>query len=46
MWRQIRGQGLAYSYKVVPRPHESLLYFTLYRAGMSSVLIRRLMPSL
>ncbi|XP_046995924.1 uncharacterized protein C05D11.1-like isoform X1 [Schistocerca americana] len=32
MWRQIRGQGLAYSYSIIPRPHEGLLHLTLYRA--------------
>ncbi|KAF6215152.1 hypothetical protein GE061_009903 [Apolygus lucorum] len=33
MWRQIRGQGLAYSYNIVPRPNEGKLYLTLYRAS-------------
>ncbi|KAL1123834.1 hypothetical protein AAG570_001605 [Ranatra chinensis] len=33
LWKQLRGQGLAYSYNILPRPHEGLLYFTLYRAG-------------
>lgn len=33
LWRQIRGQGLAYSYDAVPRPNEGLLYFTLYRCS-------------
>lgn len=32
LWRQIRGQGFAYGYNIVPRPNEGLLYFTLYRA--------------
>lgn len=32
LWRQIRGQGFAYSYSLAPRAHEGLLYFTLYRA--------------
>lgn len=32
LWRQIRGQGFAYGYNLVPRPNEGLLYFTLYRA--------------
>lgn len=33
LWRQIRGQGFAYSYDAVPRPNEGLLYFTLYRCS-------------
>lgn len=33
MWKQIRGQGLAYSYSIVPRPNEAKLYFNLYRAS-------------
>uniref|UniRef100_A0A182JL08 Uncharacterized protein n=1 Tax=Anopheles atroparvus TaxID=41427 RepID=A0A182JL08_ANOAO len=33
LWRQIRGQGFAYGYNIVPRPNEGLLYFTLYRAS-------------
>lgn len=32
LWRQIRGQGFAYGYNLMPRPNEGLLYFTLYRA--------------
>ncbi|KAJ6646667.1 hypothetical protein Bhyg_01880 [Pseudolycoriella hygida] len=32
MWRQIRGAGLAYGYNLNIMPHESLLYFTLYRS--------------
>lgn len=32
LWRQIRGQGFAYGYNILPRPNEGLLYFTLYRA--------------
>ena len=32
MWRQIRGLGLAYSYNMIPRPNEALLYLTFYRA--------------
>lgn len=32
MWRQIRGMGLAYSYNMIPRPNEALLYLTFYRA--------------
>uniref|UniRef100_A0A182NNB5 Uncharacterized protein n=1 Tax=Anopheles dirus TaxID=7168 RepID=A0A182NNB5_9DIPT len=33
LWRQIRGQGFAYGYNIVPRPNEGLLYLTLYRAS-------------
>lgn len=33
LWRQIRGQGFAYGYNIVPRPNEGMLYFTLYRAS-------------
>uniref|UniRef100_A0A182Q9C8 Peptidase M16C associated domain-containing protein n=1 Tax=Anopheles farauti TaxID=69004 RepID=A0A182Q9C8_9DIPT len=33
LWKQIRGQGFAYGYNIVPRPNEGLLYFTLYRAS-------------
>lgn len=32
LWRQIRGQGLAYGYAIIPQPNEGLLYLTLYRA--------------
>uniref|UniRef100_A0A1B6DB00 Peptidase M16C associated domain-containing protein n=1 Tax=Clastoptera arizonana TaxID=38151 RepID=A0A1B6DB00_9HEMI len=32
MWRQIRGMGLAYSYNIIPRPNENMLYLTFYRA--------------
>uniref|UniRef100_U5EMA1 Putative zn2+-dependent endopeptidase insulinase superfamily n=1 Tax=Corethrella appendiculata TaxID=1370023 RepID=U5EMA1_9DIPT len=32
MWRQIRGQGLSYSYSMMPRPNEGILYFSLYRS--------------
>jgi Zn-dependent M16 (insulinase) family peptidase len=32
MWRQIRGLGLSYGYSIVPRPHEALLYLSLYRS--------------
>lgn len=32
MWRKVRGQGLAYSYNMIPRPNEGLLYLTFYRA--------------
>ncbi|KAF4518639.1 hypothetical protein B566_EDAN005966 [Ephemera danica] len=32
MWKQVRGQGLAYSYNMFPEPNEGMLYFTLYRA--------------
>lgn len=32
LWRQIRGQGFAYGYNITPRPHQGLLYFTLYHA--------------
>ncbi|XP_053673268.1 uncharacterized protein C05D11.1-like [Anopheles nili] len=33
LWRQIRGQGFAYGYSIVPRPNEGLMYFTLYRSS-------------
>lgn len=33
LWRQIRGQGFAYSYDAVPRPNEGLLYFTLFKSS-------------
>uniref|UniRef100_A0A182P602 Peptidase M16C associated domain-containing protein n=1 Tax=Anopheles epiroticus TaxID=199890 RepID=A0A182P602_9DIPT len=33
LWKQIRGQGFAYGYNIVPRPNEGMLYFTLYRAS-------------
>ncbi|XP_015601715.1 uncharacterized protein C05D11.1 [Cephus cinctus] len=33
MWRQVRGQGLAYSYSIFPKPHDGLLYLTFYRAA-------------
>ncbi|XP_050076146.1 uncharacterized protein C05D11.1-like [Anopheles maculipalpis] len=33
LWKQIRGQGFAYGYNILPRPNEGLLYFTLYRAS-------------
>ena len=32
MWRQIRGQGLAYGYNMYPVVSKGLLYITLYRA--------------
>uniref|UniRef100_A0A336KC94 CSON007777 protein n=1 Tax=Culicoides sonorensis TaxID=179676 RepID=A0A336KC94_CULSO len=32
LWRQIRGPGYAYGYNIVPRPHEGLLSFGLYRS--------------
>ncbi|CAD7087874.1 unnamed protein product [Hermetia illucens] len=32
LWRQIRGQGFAYGYNIIPRPNEGLLCLTLYRA--------------
>lgn len=32
MWRLIRGIGLAYSYNMLPRPNEGLLYLTFYKA--------------
>uniref|UniRef100_A0A1B0CSX6 Putative zn2+-dependent endopeptidase insulinase superfamily protein n=1 Tax=Lutzomyia longipalpis TaxID=7200 RepID=A0A1B0CSX6_LUTLO len=32
LWRQIRGQGLAYGYTIIPRPHEGLIYLTFYRS--------------
>ncbi|XP_063704870.1 uncharacterized protein C05D11.1-like [Culicoides brevitarsis] len=32
LWRQIRGQGYSYGYNIVPRPHEGLLCFGLYRS--------------
>ncbi|XP_058054864.1 uncharacterized protein C05D11.1-like [Anopheles bellator] len=33
LWRQIRGQGFAYGYNILPRPNDGLLYFSLYRAS-------------
>lgn len=33
MWRQIRGQGLAYSYFINPKPSEGLIYLTFYRSN-------------
>lgn len=33
LWRQIRGQGFAYGYSIAPKPHEGLLYLSLYRAS-------------
>ena len=32
MWKQIRGQGLAYGYNVFPKTTEGLLYLTFYGA--------------
>ncbi|XP_046677319.1 uncharacterized protein C05D11.1-like [Homalodisca vitripennis] len=32
MWRLIRGLGFAYSYNMIPRPNEGLLYLTFYKA--------------
>ncbi|RZF32151.1 hypothetical protein LSTR_LSTR004014 [Laodelphax striatellus] len=32
LWRKLRGQGLTYSYNMLPRPNEGLLYLTFYRA--------------
>ncbi|XP_001603808.1 uncharacterized protein C05D11.1 [Nasonia vitripennis] len=32
MWRQIRGQGFAYSYDIYTKPNEGLLYLIFYRA--------------
>lgn len=32
LWRQIRGQGLAYGYSIVPKPHEGLLYLAFYKS--------------
>lgn len=31
LWRQIRGQGYAYGYNIIPRTNEGLLCFGLYR---------------
>lgn len=33
MWRQIRGQGLAYSYSIVAKPNEAKLFLYFYRAS-------------
>lgn len=33
LWRQIRGQGLAYGYTIAPKPNEGLLLLSLYRAS-------------
>lgn len=33
LWRQIRGQGLAYGYNIMPQPQEGLIYFTLYKCS-------------
>ena len=32
MWRQIRGQGFAYSYDIYTKPNEGLLYLMFYKA--------------
>ncbi|EEB10863.1 conserved hypothetical protein [Pediculus humanus corporis] len=32
LWRQIRGQGLSYSYNISFKPNEGLLYLTFYRS--------------
>ncbi|KAK6619201.1 hypothetical protein RUM44_003583 [Polyplax serrata] len=32
LWRQIRGQGLSYSYNITFKPNEGLLYLTFYRS--------------
>ncbi|XP_044726839.1 uncharacterized protein C05D11.1-like [Chrysoperla carnea] len=32
MWRQLRGAGLTYHYRIQPVPNEALLYFVLSRA--------------
>lgn len=32
-WKQLRGQGLAYSYSISVSPEEGLIYFTLFKAG-------------
>ncbi|KAK3280044.1 hypothetical protein CYMTET_12104 [Cymbomonas tetramitiformis] len=31
-WKQIRGQGLSYSYGITVRPDEGLLYFSLFKS--------------
>ncbi|XP_055378206.1 uncharacterized protein C05D11.1-like [Condylostylus longicornis] len=33
LWRQIRGQGFAYCYTLIPRPQEGVLSLSLYRAS-------------
>lgn len=33
LWKQIRGQGLAYSTFILPQPHEGLLSFILFRSS-------------
>lgn len=32
LWKHIRGKGFAYSYTMVAKPHEGLLYLVFYRA--------------
>lgn len=33
LWKQIRGQGLAYGYTIAPKPNEGMLLLSLYRAS-------------
>jgi len=33
MWRQIRGQGLSYNYRMVCKPDIGHLYFQLFKAA-------------
>ncbi|XP_059480505.1 uncharacterized protein C05D11.1-like [Neocloeon triangulifer] len=32
LWKQVRGQGLAYGYNMFPQPNEGRLYFTIFKA--------------
>jgi len=32
MWKNIRGLGYAYSYKIIPRPNEGLLWLKFYQS--------------
>ncbi|XP_011314165.1 uncharacterized protein C05D11.1 [Fopius arisanus] len=33
MWKQVRGQGLAYSFNICARPNEGLMYLTFYASA-------------
>eukprot|EP00741_Cyanophora_paradoxa_P002772 tig00000630_g2692.t1 len=33
LWKQIRGQGLSYSYGIRPEVEEGTIYFTLFKSG-------------
>lgn len=32
MWKQVRGQGLSYSYKIFASPNEGLIFLTFFGA--------------